>query len=1021
MASGKLESLLVTILSAVKTSVQDYCDIETVDENLNLVASDGSFASVVRFHGSKGILGEGQFKRLLELVTSSMSIFLDHRGHQIQAIFRRDLDGREPLIQNAEQQSATAKRLHLEVDDLIMETVDRYSDYVYEEECYLVLWSRPSLLDPVEHKIFQEQVNEFRKTNNWPSTRNAQNLLRPITFLRDRHNAFVKKVVADLCSPEFNCYAEITDVSEALRAVRRSAYPDATSSDWKPAVPGSNVPIRWKTNERADDYSEFFFPRIAEQIMTSSADIGSAKNAQIPDPTTIRVGSRVYAPLFVSTPPREPKFFNHLFAALNRSDTREAGRSRSMPFTLSIMIEGDGLQGTGFKQLFASLLSFTSEINRNINLALSNLAERKRDGDTIVKLRIAVMTWADYSPEGIRELRLRKSKVQRAVEGWGKSSVTERTGYVMDAFQSCCVGLSPKHYAPACPAPLHDALSLLPLTRPASPFNQGSTIFRSRDGKILKYQRFSSEQTTWITLIAGRPGYGKSVLMNSNNFESCLMPGLTRLPFVGIIDIGISSSGFIDLIRDSLPDELKHQAVYKRLQNHEQDCINPMDTPLTKREPLLRGREFLKNFFTALVTPPEREGKPFEGMSAFVGRVIDLAYINKSDRIEKAQPNRYKPGHNPIIDKAVEDLNIAVKPMTKYWELVDIFFKHEMYYEAEVAQRYAVPTLSDLAAVASSEEVRSEYGSTKIEGSREIIPTFLTGLREAVGDFPIFSSNTRFDLGSARVVSLDLQDVAVLGSPAAQKQTSLMFMIARESFMKKVAFSREDLPFFDDFARQYFAKQINDIVDDNKVLCMDEFHKTGGHPILRQQILTDGREARKWNMEIILASQLMEDFGDLCKIATTKFIMDAGTVETRRWMRENIGLSPVEEQGLINFVHGPNADGATFLAQFETKSAPFSQLFTLTPGPMRLWALSTTAEDRKLRMLLYDAMPAPAARQLLARRFPNGSCKALVDRRKAEEFAEATFVDDAMEASVLEKIAKGLIDEYFHSPDHTLN
>lgn len=52
-------------------------------------------------------------------------------------------------------------------------------------------------------------------------------------------------------------------------------------------------------------------------------------------------------------------------------------------------------------------------------------------------------------------------------------------------------------------------------------------------------------------------------------------------------------------------------------------------------------------------------------------------------------------------------------------------------------------------------------------------------------------------------------------------------------------------------------------------------------------------------------------------------------------MRENIGLTPVEEQGLMNFVHGPNADGSTFLAQFETKSAPFSQLFTLTPGPMR--------------------------------------------------------------------------------------
>ena len=95
---GKFESVLVSVLSSVKMSVQDYCDIETVDEGRNLVATDGSFASVVRFHGSKGILGEGQFKRLLELVTGSLSIFLDHRGHQLQAVFRRDLDGREAVL-----------------------------------------------------------------------------------------------------------------------------------------------------------------------------------------------------------------------------------------------------------------------------------------------------------------------------------------------------------------------------------------------------------------------------------------------------------------------------------------------------------------------------------------------------------------------------------------------------------------------------------------------------------------------------------------------------------------------------------------------------------------------------------------------------------------------------------------------------------------------------------------------------------------------------------------------------------
>ena len=235
--------------------------------------------------------------------------------------------------------------------------------------------------------------------------------------------------------------------------------------------------------------------------------------------------------------------------------------------------------------------------------------------------------------------------------------------------------------------------------------------------------------------------------------------------------------------------------------------------------------------------------------------------------------------------------------------------------------------------------------------------------------------------------------------------------------MKKVAFSKEDLPQFDPLYRSFYERLINDIVDESKILCMDEFHKTGGHDGLKLQVLTDGREARKWNLEIILASQLMEDFGELTKIATTTFILDAGTEETRGWLRKNIGLSDVEENALINHVHGANADGATFLARFATKNATYTQLFTMTAGAMRLWALSTTAEDRKLRGLLYDAMPRPDARRLLARRFPGGSCKKLVERLKVEQFSGADFIDDEMSASVVERLSKELINEYFREMD----
>ena len=102
------------------------------------------------------------------------------------------------MERNAIQQRSTADRLSLGIHDLIDESVEKYSQYVYDEDCYLVFWSRPALLDTVEAKLATQATNEFRKESNWPATSDAQNLLRPISYLRDRHLSFVSKITDDL-------------------------------------------------------------------------------------------------------------------------------------------------------------------------------------------------------------------------------------------------------------------------------------------------------------------------------------------------------------------------------------------------------------------------------------------------------------------------------------------------------------------------------------------------------------------------------------------------------------------------------------------------------------------------------------------------------------------------------------------------------------------------------------------------------------------------------------------------------
>ncbi len=1022
--SGKFELLLLQVLSALRTDVTDYCDLETIDGDTITVAQDGSTASIIQFHGVKSIVGRDDFETMIASLTGSIAPFYKQRGHAIQVVFTRGLDAMETLEENAAQQRATAARIGLEVDVLINESAQTYAKYVYDEECYFVLWSRPSLLDPIEQRMNADATNKFRKESDWPAASEAQNLLRPISYLRDRHKSFVAKLTDELNSSAMGCSAEVLPVGEALRAVRASVYGEFTPKAWRPSIPGTKIPLRWKEDSIEKDASGLLYPNLPSQLMVAQAHVGDRKDTHLPDPTTVRIGSVVYAPLIVTIPPREPQYFNNLFNSLNRAETQEKGQRRAIPYAISYMLESDGMSGlsTTIQSVFGNLLAFTSEQNRDINLSMKALREQKRDGAAITKLRIAAMTWATYSEEGIKELALRKSKLWRTLSSWGQLEATERTGNPMRALQSCAVGLTPTHIGTPCPAPLDDAISLLPLSRPASCFTRGSAIHRTLDGKILREERFSSEQTTWVKVVTGKPGSGKSVLMNNSHVEACLQPGATQLPYIGIVDIGISSSGFIDLIRDGLTEEMKHLAIYKRVQNTARDGINPLDTPLGQRTPLPSGREFSRNFITMLVTPAERNGLPYTGMSSFVGRMIDLAYEARSDASERGSPTRYKQGQSAIVDRAVVKLGFQVLPATSYWEIHDHLFDAGMFYEAEVAQRYAVPTLNDLMAAASSPDVQNEYGGQVTDGGGLLLQSFVIGLREAIGDFPIFSGATQFDLGSARISALDLQDVTPKGSSAATKQTGLMFMAARESFMKKLAFSREDLPFFTERTRPYFARLIAELTGQDKILCMDELHRAEGQKLLEEQLLRDGREARKWKMEIILGSQLPEDFGSIMKVATAIFILDAGTAGTREWLRQNIGLSDVEEEALKRFVHGPKAHGTTYLARFATKTQTYSQLFTLNVGPQRLWSLSTTAEDRQLRDILYEAMPRPAALRLLAQRFPGGSCQKTLEKLKAASGADqdTDFVDDEVVKELVKRIGNELVTAYRMSESEEL-
>lgn len=1034
--SSKTESIILHLLSNLNPQIHHYCDLETVDGDPGdaarkipnkqiLIYQDGSCASILKLNGIKNLMSLEDFENLVVSFTQTLEPFLRLKGHQVQCLYRRDLDALDQLNAIGSIQKASAKQLKLNVDDLIDESVEKYSQYVYEEDCYIVLYSRPALLDKIEMKMDRDKKSVLRKTYEIPSMVNGQNLLRPVSYLYDRHIAFVSKVYDDLTSHYLGVSVEQMDIKSMLRDIKRVANRNGTNPLWEPSIPGNGIAPRWNEGDDIGEGGIVTYPPLAEQILNEPAMLGKARDKNLPDEEFIRIGDRVYAPIVLEVPPRtDNESFNNLFNALNRAETIQNGERKALPYSLSFMMEGDGMGFTLIKSIFSQFLSFTSEQNRNINASMRELKEYVRDHGCVVKFRIAAMTWSDSDIESVNELKLRKSKLKNAIEGWSGASWKSITGDAAVTWRSNNLGLSPKHNGNPCAAPLESAVQLLPITRPASAFAKGTILNRSLDGSILPLERFSSAQTTWVTLAVGKPGSGKSVLLNNFNFEACVSPGIKRLPYVGIIDIGISSLGFIDLIRDGLPPEQQYQVVYRRIQNTEKYGINVMDTPLLQRMPLKREMTFKINFITALVTPPESD-RPKEGMTAFVARVLKEAYLLCQDDIERGQPKKYTRYQNKTVDESLVKLghNLDDALNMTYWEIAEQFFDQKMYYECEVAQRYAVPTLNDLGHAAHSETINSEFSHE--EGQR-LRSAFVMGLRDAIDQYEIFRGITQFDLGAARVVSIDLQDVAGKDpSPASVKQTTLMYMIARQSFMQKLAYSKEDLDSFSPKAKPYYERIISELVEEEKILMYDEFHKTqtevqkekGGSPsVLQQQVFTDGREARKWKMEIVLGSQLLADFGLLTKIATNIYLLDASTPQERNTFITELGITRAAASALEAHVHGPGRHGTTFLAVTDTVKGRYCQLYTLTLGAMRLWSLSTTAEDRKMREIFYaNFEDRKEARAALASYFPDGSCKAYVEneKRRMALTSDENFISDEEVSGMVEAIAKRCIDDYY--------
>lgn len=1007
---------LARIISTfMNESLADMIRVESMEDDRTLVLKDGTLLSMILLEGALKTPGQDEVADMVERLRIALSPYLSTPGHVITFSFVRDPSAAKREISTlVERTGRAARSLGLDIEDVLAERERVLSKRMVSETCLVSIFSRPDVMSGEEADDARKKLGEAMKASPVMAQSHSFNKVMDAVFTR--HQALSEAV-----NRSFRIVGQLSrilTVTEALQEMRASLYPSTSpqKSEWQPRLPrwaadkGAPPAVMMPETEaqmRGRDFSHLFAPSFDLQLATEDCFVENSR--------TVRIGDRIFSAFDMTLAPETLPDFDELVLDVT-------SKSNEIPWRCTMQIESGGMHSQALKATFLSIFTFANPIhNRRIREAIMALREIDGQIDTVVKFRMSFATWAEVSKGDL--LRRNAQILNGAVQRWGNSRADGVSGDQLATTLATVPGISMASTAPVAAAPLSNALAMGPIARQASPWKFGSVLFRTDDGKTWPYQPGSSKQTTWVTLLVGTPGSGKSVMMNAINFASAISPSTAGgkdpvLPRIAIIDIGPSSSGMISLIKEALPASRRHEVLFRKLRMSREDAVNVFDTQLGMREPTANERTFLINFLTLICGDGTKP--PSVAMRGLITACIDRVYEDLKD---DKSPRRYLREDEREVDRALDELGFEAHSETVWWEVVDTLMENGRLYEASIAQRHAVPTIADLVTASQTDQVSSLYASARDpETDQPIMNAFQRMISEVVRDFPILSTYTKFSIGSSRIVSLDLMDVTASGAgPTARRQTAIMYMLARQIltrdfFLDEAEFrSKVNLGVLPQIYLEHHVERARQNLQLPKILCMDEFHRTGKIEMVCDQILQDAREGRKFNVDIKIASQLIEDFPQsIVEIVSSLIVCNAGSENSINYFDRMYGLSEAERYSIRNHLTGPSSRGAPVWAMFRLKDeGTVRQRLILTLGPAEIWAFSTTAEDVVLRTRLYEEIGPRLTRQVLARRFPGGSAKSEIEARIAQMEEQGQRVGENERGDVLGALVEDLKRQAF--------
>lgn len=948
--------------------------VHSIQDDHSFATGTGGLVSVLRVDGLMRLMGKSPEvrQRMDNELLQILAPLFQKPGHILQWSFSRDPRWSQFFMhRHVERLRKAAIRSSLDED-----LVDAYRSIEKQfvpENALMAIWTLPSALLPHEIKEQQKQRDAAldMKMGPWQ----VPNLALPA--LPDIHKAMISTLTVNL---------EKTGIS-----VRPLSAKEAIHA-WRQAIdPENDDDTVWDQHNRPllNEKTLFGVPTVREQVLPYRAV--TLKNDIVECNGVFR---KVLSMTF--GPAQNVRFADLIQLMSHHLD---------LPWSYTVTLAPSG--GNFYQGLMtgavAAILSLTNKSNNLITDASDYVMDRARKGDYLLDMRVLFSTWGNSADECLRNAR----RLELAVRAWGSITVDGVNGDPIPYWLSTIPGLRTATAGHIHTPNFSDALPFLPLSTPASPWEEGSLLFRSPDGKPMPIRIGSALQNDFVIALAASPGSGKSVLVGLILMAHLLEGGHDELPPAAIIDIGYSALNNGKNLQDSLPEKYRHQVNVMVLRQTREHAVNPFDLPLGFRNPLPQHRAPLLELLAMICTPVGKTQPP-EDMYETLGFLLDLAYKNYSDTQHDGSPKRWSEGQHPdpridaYVKKGIES-GLYSDGRPTWWSLVDDLFRAGQWALAASAQRYAMPIIGDLIPLCREKEVMDRLGKIgkTHEYSESLLDKMARYLESAVQEYPILSNYTVQNMQAARVNILDLAEVTAGSGPNAAKTTSVMYLAARHAATSHWRVDPEEDPQrAPELYQDYHRKEMKRIYEQPKLSIYDEFHRTEGAEPPRRVVDRDGREGRKFNTRMVLSSQRLADYDPafLAENCSTKFVLSAPDDPTD--LINRFQLTPAEAE-MLPYLRGPSAQGSNILCLWTTKRGRYRMMLS-DPVPLEwLWAFSTTSEDRGLLLALQKYVTPAQARKLAAARFGT-SAKSVIEKRRGE----------AAEGETEAAIAREIIDAW---------